>query len=136
MPEHILGRRRLAVPLLCGAVAVGALVLLAEPLLAQTYTPREYGDFPVIGSRAAVWIAAQLHLFFAAFVLGVPMFAVVAARGWSWTSASSRSGVTCRSSQSNARHKFRASNRKISGSVRAGHDSITIDHNHPSIPVH
>ena len=60
------------------ALAVGALVLFVEPLAAQGYTPREYGDFPVIGSRAAIWIAAQLHLFFAAFVLGVPMFAVVA----------------------------------------------------------
>ncbi len=37
-----------------------------------------YRDFPVIGSRAAVWIAAEIHLMFAAFVLGVPMFAVVA----------------------------------------------------------
>ncbi len=36
-----------------------------------------YRDFPVIGSRAAVWIAAQVHLMFAAFVLGVPMFAVI-----------------------------------------------------------
>ena len=37
------------------------------------------GDVP--GDRAprgAVWIAAQVHLMFAAFVLGVPMFAVVA----------------------------------------------------------
>src|SRR5688572_142102 len=37
-----------------------------------------YRDFPIIGSRAAVWIAAEIHLMFAAFVLGVPMFAVVA----------------------------------------------------------
>ncbi|MGQ0604374.1 MAG: cytochrome ubiquinol oxidase subunit I [Anaerolineales bacterium] len=37
----------------------------------------EYRDFPVIGSRVAVWIAAQVHLMFAAFVLGVPMFALV-----------------------------------------------------------
>jgi cytochrome bd-type quinol oxidase subunit 1 len=37
-----------------------------------------YRDFPVIGSRAAVWIAAEIHLMFAAFVLGVPIFAVVA----------------------------------------------------------
>ncbi|HEV8264101.1 MAG TPA: cytochrome ubiquinol oxidase subunit I [Gemmatimonadales bacterium] len=36
-----------------------------------------YRDFPLIGSRAAVWIAAEIHLMFAAFVLGVPMFAVV-----------------------------------------------------------
>jgi cytochrome bd-type quinol oxidase subunit 1 len=32
----------------------------------------------VIGARAAVWITAEVHLMFAAFVLGVPMFAVVA----------------------------------------------------------
>ena len=37
-----------------------------------------YRDFPIIGSRAAIWIAAEIHLMFAAFVLGVPMFAVVA----------------------------------------------------------
>ena len=32
---------------------------------------------PRIGSRAAVWVLAQLHLFFAAFVLAVPIFAVI-----------------------------------------------------------
>jgi cytochrome bd-type quinol oxidase subunit 1 len=37
-----------------------------------------YREFPAIGSRAAVWITAEVHLMFAAFVLGVPMFAVVA----------------------------------------------------------
>ena len=37
-----------------------------------------YREFPGIGSRAAVWITAEVHLMFAAFVLGVPMFAVVA----------------------------------------------------------
>ncbi len=37
-----------------------------------------YRDFPLIGSRSAIWIAAEIHLMFAAFVLGVPMFAVVA----------------------------------------------------------
>jgi cytochrome bd-type quinol oxidase subunit 1 len=59
-----------------------ALVLLAahaagaqEPVAAGI---REYGSFPWIGSRTAVWIAAEVHLMFAAFVLGVPMFAVVA----------------------------------------------------------
>lgn len=34
-------------------------------------------DYPIIGgwsSRIGVWIVAQLHLFFAAFVLGVPIF--------------------------------------------------------------
>src|SRR6202165_6389399 len=41
-------------------------------------SPPAYRDFPVIGSRAAIWIAAEIHLMFAAFVLGVPIFAVVA----------------------------------------------------------
>lgn len=34
-------------------------------------------DVPVIGARNAAWIAAQLHLFFAAFVLGAPLFIVL-----------------------------------------------------------
>ncbi len=36
-----------------------------------------YRFFPFIGSRDWIWIIAQLHLNFAAFVLGVPIFAVV-----------------------------------------------------------
>jgi len=40
-------------------------------------TSGAYGTFPGIGARAAVWIAAEVHLMFAAFVLGVPMFAVI-----------------------------------------------------------
>lgn len=34
-------------------------------------------DIPIIGARTAIWIVAQLHLFFAAFVLGAPIFVVV-----------------------------------------------------------
>jgi cytochrome bd-type quinol oxidase subunit 1 len=40
-------------------------------------TTRAYGHFPLVGARGAVWIAAEVHLMFAAFVLGVPMFAVI-----------------------------------------------------------
>ena len=47
-------------------------------LQAAADTIGAYRDFPLIGSRAAVWIAAEIHLMFAAFVLGVPIFAVVA----------------------------------------------------------
>jgi len=47
-------------------------------LQAVADTAGAYHDFPVIGSRAAIWIAAEIHLMFAAFVLGVPIFAVVA----------------------------------------------------------
>jgi cytochrome bd-type quinol oxidase subunit 1 len=44
-----------------------------------------YRAFPLIGSRLAVWAVAQLHLNFAAFILGVPVFAVIIEIiGW-WT---------------------------------------------------
>ncbi|MDX1632539.1 MAG: cytochrome ubiquinol oxidase subunit I, partial [Thermoanaerobaculia bacterium] len=43
----------------------------------KPYEEDEYREFPVVGSRAAVWVAAQLHLLFAAFVLAVPMFALI-----------------------------------------------------------
>jgi cytochrome bd-type quinol oxidase subunit 1 len=58
---------------------LAVLALAPEAALAQDIAlSREYGNFPLIGSRGAIWIAAQIHLLFAAFVLGVPMFAVVA----------------------------------------------------------
>ncbi|HSR42337.1 MAG TPA: cytochrome ubiquinol oxidase subunit I, partial [Longimicrobiales bacterium] len=73
-------RRRLAfIAAGIACLAIGVLAL-AEPGTAQEAAaagPREYGDFPYVGARVAVWIAAQVHLMFAAFVLGVPMFAVV-----------------------------------------------------------
>jgi cytochrome bd-type quinol oxidase subunit 1 len=62
-------------------LAIAASVLGADTLLAQdaaAAAARDYGDFPYVGARGAIWIAAQVHLMFAAFVLGVPMFAVVA----------------------------------------------------------
>ena len=37
----------------------------------------EYPEFPVVGSRVAIWSVAQLHLLFAAFVLAVPLFAFI-----------------------------------------------------------
>ena len=42
----------------------------------KEYVEAEYREVPVIGSRVAIWVVAQLHLLFAAFVLAVPMFAV------------------------------------------------------------
>lgn len=53
------------------------LTLTAGVAFAQGYDPPEYREFPIIGSRVAIWIAAQVHLMFAAFMLGVPMFALV-----------------------------------------------------------
>ena len=46
-------------------------------LQAAADTAGAYGHFPGIGARGAVWVAAEVHLMFAAFVLGVPMFAVI-----------------------------------------------------------
>src|SRR5690348_11052018 len=46
-------------------------------LQAVADTSHAYGEFPVIGARQFIWITAEIHLMFAAFVLGVPMFAVV-----------------------------------------------------------
>src|SRR5262245_19553029 len=63
-----------------GLVTAAALLALAGlgPAHAQE-AAREpaYRHFPVLGSRLAVWAVAQLHLNFAAFILGVPIFAVI-----------------------------------------------------------
>ena len=34
-------------------------------------------EFPYTGNRTAVWIVAQLHILFAAFSLGAPIFVVI-----------------------------------------------------------
>ncbi len=44
---------------------------------ATPYVEAEYRRFPVVGSRVAIWVVAQLHLLFAAFVLAVPIFALI-----------------------------------------------------------
>lgn len=44
---------------------------------APKLTLADYPTYRGLNSRLAVWIAAQLHLFFAAFVLGVPIFVMV-----------------------------------------------------------
>ena len=53
------------------------LLLTVTTIFAQDVTDTEYRPFPKIGSRNAAWIAAQLHLLFGSFILGVPMFAIV-----------------------------------------------------------
>lgn len=56
---------------------LGYVLLTVAPAFAQDATDAEYRPFPLIGSRNAAWIAAQLHLLFGSFILGVPMFAVI-----------------------------------------------------------
>lgn len=49
----------------------------------KPYEEVEYRAFPVVGSRVAIWVVAQLHLLFAAFVLAVPIFAfIIEVIGW------------------------------------------------------
>ena len=60
-----------------GFVLLGFVLFAVVPAFAQDMTDAEYRPFPMIGSRNAAWIAAQLHLLFGSFILGVPMFAVI-----------------------------------------------------------
>ncbi|MFQ5854852.1 MAG: cytochrome ubiquinol oxidase subunit I [Anaerolineae bacterium] len=55
------------------------LLLLPLPVLAQGGAPAgpAYRSFFGGDSRLIIWVVAELHLMFAAFVLGVPIFAVV-----------------------------------------------------------
>ncbi len=55
-----------------------AAVYLLVFLLPRSFEAADYRHFPVIGSRVLVWCLAQAHLMFAAFVLGVPIFALIA----------------------------------------------------------
>jgi cytochrome bd ubiquinol oxidase subunit I len=61
--------------LLCAAATI---LLAALPVDAQEAAKEPaYRSFPLFGSRLIVWAIAQLHLNFAAFILGVPIFAVI-----------------------------------------------------------
>ncbi|MDP6883760.1 MAG: cytochrome ubiquinol oxidase subunit I, partial [Rhodospirillales bacterium] len=44
---------------------------------APTLTAADYPTIPGVNSRVAVWVFAQLHLWFAAFVLAVPIFVFI-----------------------------------------------------------
>jgi hypothetical protein len=75
--DRAVTERRAACGVVVG-VALASLTLWALPALAQEAGKEvAYRSFPVIGSRLAVWAIAQLHLNFAAFILGVPIFAVI-----------------------------------------------------------
>jgi cytochrome bd ubiquinol oxidase subunit I len=61
--------------LLCAAATI---LFAALPVEAQEAAKEPaYRSFPLFGSRLIVWAIAQLHLNFAAFILGVPIFAVI-----------------------------------------------------------
>src|SRR5215471_10692398 len=58
-------------------VAVLALSAVGPAHAQEAAREPAYRNFPVLGSRLAVWAVAQLHLNFAAFILGCPIFAVI-----------------------------------------------------------
>ncbi len=60
-----------------GILGAGFILLAVFNKILPMPTESGYRFFPVIGSRNWIWIVAQLHLNFAAFVLGVPIFAVL-----------------------------------------------------------
>ncbi|RMH31931.1 MAG: hypothetical protein D6690_15110 [Nitrospirae bacterium] len=57
-------------------MVLGLLVTGASVAFAQAPDPPP-AEFPYTGNRTGVWIVAQLHILFAAFILGAPIFAVV-----------------------------------------------------------
>ena len=54
----------------------GLLVLSAAAAYAQVPDPQPV-DLPYGGNRTWTWVAAQLHILFAAFILGAPIFVVI-----------------------------------------------------------
>jgi cytochrome bd-type quinol oxidase subunit 1 len=63
-------------------IAVGILFVGTAVAYAQLPEPKAH-EFPIGGNRAAVWVVAQLHILFAAFILGAPIFVVVSEiLGW------------------------------------------------------
>jgi hypothetical protein len=58
------------------ALSAAALLLFASSQ-AFAQEANEYRQFLGLDSRKLIWFLAQMHLFFGAFVLGVPLFAVI-----------------------------------------------------------
>jgi cytochrome bd ubiquinol oxidase subunit I len=55
---------------------LGLLISLGTAVYAQVPSAPSI-EFPYTGNRTAVWIVAQLHILFAAFILGAPIFIVI-----------------------------------------------------------
>lgn len=82
-PDRRLGdsRRRGAIAIAALAATVTLLVLVPHPLWGLQGDPQmavdEVRTFFGISPRLVIWAVAQMHLLFAAFVLGVPVFTVI-----------------------------------------------------------
>jgi cytochrome d ubiquinol oxidase subunit I len=66
-----------ALLLLAGLLTVAVLIAVVPVDAQDGAKDPAYRQFPLVGSRLAVWAVAQLHLNFAAFILGCPIFAVI-----------------------------------------------------------
>ena len=60
-----------------GLVAACALLLLFGGTAYAQVSGTTPVEFPYTGNRTAVWIVAQLHTLFGAFILGAPIFVVI-----------------------------------------------------------
>jgi cytochrome bd ubiquinol oxidase subunit I len=59
-------------------VALIALCVIVAPAAYAQELGASSVNFPYAGNRTAVWVVAQLHILFAAFILGAPIFVVIA----------------------------------------------------------
>ena len=59
------------------AAAAALLLLFNLGVFAQDNPPPDHRQVGNLSSRALIWVTAEVHLMFAAFVLGVPLFAMV-----------------------------------------------------------
>lgn len=60
-----------------GLAGIALIIAALVSTQALALEPNEYRQFMGLDSRRLVWFIAQMHLFFGAFVLGVPLFAVI-----------------------------------------------------------
>ncbi|MBI4612464.1 MAG: cytochrome ubiquinol oxidase subunit I, partial [Planctomycetes bacterium] len=68
-------RRHLLVSLGKVGLLLGLAAILVLAVLPRLRAP--YGATPLVEPRTVVWLVMELHLMFAAFVLGVPIFAMI-----------------------------------------------------------
>ena len=60
-----------------GLAVLVLIIMVGLPTFAYALEANEYRQFMGLDSRRLIWFLAQMHLFFGAFVLGVPLFAVI-----------------------------------------------------------
>ena len=58
-----------------GLMLLALVLLILAASAAYALEPNEYRQFLDLDTRKLIWFLAQIKLYFAAFVLGVPLFA-------------------------------------------------------------